>query len=579
MNGYLIKFIDVGNNRRDRNLYLHAPSEAISDMSSIPVGVQEQGGGLSVRKVAGFAVTVVGLFLLASLYGRLGRTFTVNSDDATGVLEAEAFLQGNYLLHGWTVSNVSFYTTDLPFYIIGVFFRGVRPSLLRDVPAAIYTLTVGLAVWLAGRGRGDRRPAWLGMAVTFILMGLPSGSLARWAFSGNDHIGTTLLIIASLSTLDTAHGRAVSWGRYALFTLALTLAIAGDKLALWVAAIPVIIVCAGRILKKVEGGDGPNNVVLLGSCFCAIVASKGILKLIQITGGFTEVPLIYRFSNIHICLCNLVYLTEGVLDLYGADFFGRVLNGATACRLLSLLGLGFVGYSTYHAFPTRRTPGASEENRADFLCEILSVAIAVNLAAYVLGHEARNLTTVRYVLPSFVYGAILAGRFGVGRAGCVSCLYPGIAMLAVVYAAFFGRGLLSPPADNPYVNLADFLYKKNLHYGYGTYWVSSITTVSSENRVKVRAVIFDGEKLAPKTWIMDRRWYRDTPAHFLVFWTSNDDHIDKTIGMQMATRTFEPPSEMSRVGEHTVLIWDKDITPCLNPPAEPGVEYRAYASQ
>ncbi len=47
----------------------------------------------------------------------------------------------------------------------------------------------------------------------------------------------------------------------------------------------------------------------------------------------------------------------------------------------------------------------------------------------------------------------------------------------------------------------------------------------------------------------------------------NDDHIDKTIRMQMATRTFGPPAEISRVGEHTVLIWDKDITPCLNPPA------------
>ena len=271
--------------------------EAISDMSTIPVDVQEQVGWLSVRKVAGFAVTVMGLCLLASLYERLARTIPVNSDGAAGVLEAEAFLHGNYLLHGWTVTNVSYYTTDLPFYIIGVIFRGVHPSLLHDVPAAIYTLTVALAVWLAGRGRRDRRSAWLGMAVTFILIGLPSGLLAQFAFLGMGHIGTTLLIIASLSALDTAGGRAVSWGRYALFTLALTLAITGDKLALWVAAIPVIIVCAGRIIKKMKGGDGPNNVVLLGSCFCAIVASQGILKLIQTFGGFTEVPLKFEFKS------------------------------------------------------------------------------------------------------------------------------------------------------------------------------------------------------------------------------------------------------------------------------------------
>ena len=284
--------------------------EAINDMSSIPVRVQEQVGWLSARKVAGFALIVVGLCLLASLYGRLGRRFPLNSDDATGVLEAEAVLHGNYLLHGWTVSNVSFYTTDLPFYIIGVIFRGIHPSLLRDVPAVIYTLTVALSVWLAGRGRRDRRSAWLGMAVTFILIGLPSGFLAHFIFIVNDHIATTLLIIAALSVLDTAHGRALSWGRYALFTLALTLAITGDKLALWIAAIPVMIVCIGRILKKFKGEDGPNNVVLLGSCLCAIAASQGILKLIQTAGGFTEVPLRSEFNTINVCLRNSVYLNR-----------------------------------------------------------------------------------------------------------------------------------------------------------------------------------------------------------------------------------------------------------------------------
>ena len=125
--------------------------------------------------------------------------------------------------------------------------------------------------------------------------------------------------------------------------------------------------------------------------------------------------------------------------------------------------------------------------------------------------------------------------------GFVPRLYPGIAVVAVVYAAFFGKALLSPPAPNPFVNLAGWLSKKNLDYGYGTYWASSITTVSSENRVKVRAVIPVGEQLGPKWWIMDRNWYRDTPAHFLVFWTSHDDDPDFTMKLQTATRTLGHP--------------------------------------
>lgn len=178
-----------------------------------------------------------------------------------------------------------------------------------------------------------------------------------------------------------------------------------------------------------------------------------------------------------------------------------MLNAATACRFLGLLGLGFVAYGAYHAFPARRAPGTNEQSMPDFLCEVLGVAIVANLAAYVLGHEAIDQATMRYVVPAFIFGAILAGRCVVERAGTVSRPYPGIAVVAVVYAAFFGKGQLSPLAANPFVDLAGWLSRKNLEYGYGTYWASSITTVSSENRVKVRAVIPVGEHLKPKQWL------------------------------------------------------------------------------
>src|SRR5688572_12532170 len=99
-------------------------------------------------------VAVMGIVLtsivISNLYIRIGRGFAPHSDDATGVLEAEAVLHGNFLLRGWTVSNASFYATDLPFYVVGVYLRGVHPSLLHDVPAVIYAFTVALATALGG---------------------------------------------------------------------------------------------------------------------------------------------------------------------------------------------------------------------------------------------------------------------------------------------------------------------------------------------------------------------------------------------------------------------------------------------
>ena len=85
--------------------------------------------------------------------GELGRRDRV----ARGIVS----LGGNLLLKGWTVSNISFVTTDLPFYVVGVAIKGLNPSLLRDIPSAVYAVAVGtavlLAAWWAVR-QGWRRP-------------------------------------------------------------------------------------------------------------------------------------------------------------------------------------------------------------------------------------------------------------------------------------------------------------------------------------------------------------------------------------------------------------------------------------
>jgi hypothetical protein len=50
-------------------------------------------------------------------YLRLSRTQPVVSDGASNALQAWDMLHGNWLLRGWTVSDVSFYTTELPEYV------------------------------------------------------------------------------------------------------------------------------------------------------------------------------------------------------------------------------------------------------------------------------------------------------------------------------------------------------------------------------------------------------------------------------------------------------------------------------
>src|SRR5579875_2757825 len=62
---------------------------------------------------AGYALAAILLFLC---YLRVSGTQVVTSDGASQALQAWDMLHGNWLLKGWTLTDVSFYTTELPEY-------------------------------------------------------------------------------------------------------------------------------------------------------------------------------------------------------------------------------------------------------------------------------------------------------------------------------------------------------------------------------------------------------------------------------------------------------------------------------
>ena len=185
---------------------------------------------------------LIGLGAIIVLTPRVARVYPVSSDDATGVLEADAVLRGNLLLRGWTLSNVSFTTTDLPFYIAGVAMNGMRASLLRDVPVAVYVVAVALGAALArGRKRGGR--ATLGMAAALVLLCLPAGGLAEFVTKGYIRVGTTVGLFAAFLAIDIPEGKRVGPGRLVLFTFFLTMTLVADSFALVIGVLPVLFVC------------------------------------------------------------------------------------------------------------------------------------------------------------------------------------------------------------------------------------------------------------------------------------------------------------------------------------------------
>ncbi len=92
------------------------------------------------------------------------------------VLQASDMLHGNVLLHGWWATDVSFYTTELPEYLVVTAAAGVRPEVVHICSALTYTMLVLLAAFVArGRARGAEGLVRALLAAGLILAPQPTG--------------------------------------------------------------------------------------------------------------------------------------------------------------------------------------------------------------------------------------------------------------------------------------------------------------------------------------------------------------------------------------------------------------------
>src|SRR3984893_9753198 len=105
------------------------------------------------RRLLAAVAAAAGVVLLFVAYVQLSRTYTENSDSANIMLMSWDMLHGNVLLHGWYLSDVSFYPTELPQYAMLEGLLGLHVGTAHVAAAMTYTLVLIFAVLLAPRPR------------------------------------------------------------------------------------------------------------------------------------------------------------------------------------------------------------------------------------------------------------------------------------------------------------------------------------------------------------------------------------------------------------------------------------------
>jgi hypothetical protein len=508
----------------------------------------------------------IGLYLC---YLHISRTARVSSDGASNALQAWAMLHGNPMLRGWTVTDVSFYTTELPEYMLVELVRGLQADVLHVAAAISYTLVVLTGAMLA-RGRATGREGVVRMLVAAGIMIAPQlGPGVFILVFQPDHIGTQVPLLLTWLVLDRFPSR---WYTPVLICVMLVWADIADQLALLIGVAPLVLVSAVRAYQAlVQRREALRSAwfdlsLVLAAGASVVIASK-VVKEIGAHGGYSVLPVQNSLAPVGELSAHSWLAVESVFGLYGADFFGVTSPGLDAAiAFLHLVGLALavtgLGLVLRRFF---RCP--------DRVAQILTVGILVNVAAYLLSTVPTTYWSAREMAGVLPAGAVLAGRM-LGRRLMAARLTPALAVVLACYLAALGYSVAQPSRPAMTQDLADWLVAHHLTYGLSSYGIANTTTLASGGAVSVRSVRFYNSDAGAGPYEFDQNWY-DPSRHNASFVVVMNPPVplDPIAPWQVRNR-FGPPSHVYEFGPYVILTYDTnlltDLSPSLPPPPQPG---------
>jgi hypothetical protein len=496
---------------------------------------------------AGFVVLGVVLF---AAYLAQARTIPGTSEGGGQALQAWEMLHGNLLLRGWTMSDVSFYTTELPEYMLVEWIHGLNADTVHVAAALSYTLIVLLGGLLARGGPKGRASGREGLIRFFIAAGImlaPPLSNTSLLLGDPDHTGTHVPLLLIFLVLDRAPRR---WWTPVLITIMLTWAQVADTIVLYEAAVPIAL--AGLLRVNRRRGKLADNwfdlSLILGAAISA-VAAKHILTLIKDAGGFIVKTPNLRFTTASALQQGTFTDLSRTLDVFGAKFFGMRVGADAAGTLLRFAGLALVVWAV--AAGLRRLYRADTE----ILVQVLTLGFVILLIAYVVSTK-NDENEIVGLLP---LGAVLAGRL-LTPPVIRNKLVPVLAVVLLLYAGMLAANTAKPANMGRDTEFGAWLKARGLNYGLGNFWNSTNTTVDTGGRVMVRPVRTFDDRIVTTLSESSGAWY-DPRQHYANFIVSSRWWLcgGVCVGLNSARQSFGPPSVTYSFHNWRVLVYNKNL--------------------
>jgi hypothetical protein len=565
------------------------------DSVTATAGAATEAGQHGPRRFAvrGSVLAWAGGLLLAAaalftLYLRQSLVAPFNADGASAILQAQAMLHGNLLLKGWWIADVSFYTTELPEYMVVTALRGVRPDVVHVSAALTYTLMVLLAAMLA-RGRAKGREGLVRALVAGGIMLAPSVLGGTEVFLENpDHAGTAVPILALFLLLDRASPEDTGARGYARWWVPLVTCVVlaavqiGDQLGLVAATAPIAGVAAARLamlaLRRRPLREYWYDAALLAAAAASYELANVSLRAIRKFGGYYQQPLpkqlIAPMSQVR---GNLHVMLQSIQLLFGANYQGRhpQLNLSAEVHWVGL-GLAAAGLAVaVVTFFFRRTDRVSQIVAAATICTLIAGVFGTLIQSLAYAHE------VAILLP---LGAVLAGRMLVPLLparwwdtgseqrsrwpAAVAFSVLGVWLAAGLAALCFAASWA--PLGPPQQQLATWLASHHYTEGLAEYWQANSTTVVTGGQVLVVPVT--PQSLDARHWESSSAWYDPARSRADFVIAASDPSVPPG-GLSIPTvrERFGNPAREYTVGPYVVMVYDYNLLTKLGDRSFPGV--------
>ena len=576
------------------NRFADAPSESSRQDTGVNTAEPPASkGGRSARWAwpAGLSVAAIVLFWC---FLRFSGTYPSDTDGSDQALQAWDMLHGNLLLHGWTIADVTYYTTELPQYAFIELIRGLAPDVEHIAAASTYTLIL-LTAGLLARGRARGREGLIRFVIAAgILLAPQFGNATHLLLSQPDHFGTQLPLLLLYLVLDRAPRR---WYVPVAAAVVLTWVVIADQVALLDAVAPLALVCGARallgIIRRRSLASQWYELSMVAAAAASYAAAALAVRVISDLHGYQILPLATKRTLIADIPRHIVLTTEGILNIFGADFFhfsngnflgpdpgGQPMAVAVALAAVHLVGVALAVWGFFRAFRYFFDPG-------DLVSPVLATAIVVNVAAFVLSVIPIGVFDTREIMAVLPFGAVLAGRMVPGQLARVPrrlkpALAGASAAVLACYLAALGYGAAQPTLANTEQPIVPWLEAHHLSTGLGTYAEANLITLDSGGRVAVRTVSWQFGHDVPRNYESNTDWYnpRHTYANFIVTNTA-----DTTLNLDLSPRRSSmiplpaiaalhagPPAHVYHYKTFTIMVWDHNLLDDLGgpPSTQPG---------